>query len=130
MRPVLYIGPYCASKAFNDYLSRSLDLEYRAKGVDFISLRAGYVMTNMSQLKEKSAFVLDRYECARGCLEKLGYVSETYGDPRHAVYARSYLYMPEVALALRRKQRLLFKKSAEAEAEEDDTPKYTAPTSE
>lgn len=113
MRPVLFIGPYCASKAFNDYLSRSLDLEYRSKGIDFISLRAGYVMTNMSQLKEKSAFVLDRYECARGCLEKLGYVSETYGDPRHAVYARSYLYMPEMALALRRKQRLLFKKSAD-----------------
>jgi hypothetical protein len=44
----------------------------------------------MSKLKEKGGFVIDRYECARGCIEKMGFVSETYGDKRHAVYAKSY----------------------------------------
>lgn len=105
MRPVLYIGPYAASKAFNDFFSRSLSLEFPQK-IDFLSVRAGYVMTNMSKLTEKSAFVLDKYECARGCLEKVGYATETYGDPRHAIYSRGYLGLPEYLLALRRRRRL------------------------
>lgn len=105
MRPVLFIGPYAASKAFNDFFSRSLSLEFPEK-IDFLSVRAGYVMTKMSKLTEKSAFVLDIYECARGCLEKVGFATETYGDPRHAVYSRGYLGLPEYLLALRRRRRL------------------------
>jgi 17beta-estradiol 17-dehydrogenase / very-long-chain 3-oxoacyl-CoA reductase len=89
LRPLLYLSPYSATKAFNDFFSRALNLEFEHK-IDFLTLRAGYVVSNMSQLKEKGGFVLDRYECARGCLEKLGYVSETFGDPRHAIYARGY----------------------------------------
>ena len=120
----------------------------------------------MSKIKEKGGFVLDRYECARGGIEKLGYVSETYGwyyegttlfyqirnylhhlcsyilyilyirtpslfikrglyydikegsnflypavgDPRHAVYAKGYITLPECVLAERRRDRLLQKK--------------------
>ena len=77
LRPLLYLSPYSATKAFNDFFSRSLHLEVGHK-IDVLSLRAGYVVSNMSQLKETGGFVLDRYECARGCIEKLGFVSETY----------------------------------------------------
>ena len=104
-RPLLYLSPYSATKAFNDFFSRSLALEYGDQ-IDFLSLRAGYVASNMSKLTETGGFVLDRYECAKGCLEKLGYVTETYGDPRHAVYARSFFLIPERLMTLRRRQRL------------------------
>jgi 17beta-estradiol 17-dehydrogenase / very-long-chain 3-oxoacyl-CoA reductase len=104
-RPLLYLSPYSATKAFNDFFSRSLSLEFGHQ-IDFLSLRAGYVASNMSKLTETGGFVLDRYECAVGCLEKLGYVTETYGDPRHAVYARSFFLIPEALMTIRRRQRL------------------------
>ena len=46
-RPLLYLGPYSATKAFNDFFSRALSLEFEEK-IDFLSLRAGYVVSNMS----------------------------------------------------------------------------------
>jgi 17beta-estradiol 17-dehydrogenase / very-long-chain 3-oxoacyl-CoA reductase len=70
-RPLLYLSPYSATKAFNDFFSRALALEYTDK-LDILSLRPGYVVSNMSKLTEKGGFVLDRYECAAGCLDKLG----------------------------------------------------------
>jgi 17beta-estradiol 17-dehydrogenase / very-long-chain 3-oxoacyl-CoA reductase len=84
LRPLLYLSPYSATKAFNDFFSRALQLEVGQK-IDVLSLRAGYVVSNMSQLKESGGFVLDRYQCARGCIEKLGFVSESYGHVAHAV---------------------------------------------
>lgn len=104
-RPLMFLSPYCATKSFTDFFSRSLSLEFEGKA-DFLSLRPGYVVTQMSKIAEKGGFVIDRYECARGCIDKLGYVSETYGDPRHAVYARSYFLLPEWLLGRRRKERL------------------------
>jgi 17beta-estradiol 17-dehydrogenase / very-long-chain 3-oxoacyl-CoA reductase len=70
-RPLLFLSPYSATKAFNDYFSRALALEFPHK-VDVLSLRPGYVVSGMSKLTEKGGFVLDRYECAAGCLDKLG----------------------------------------------------------
>lgn len=110
MRPLLYLSPYCATKAFNDFFSRSLHLEFGDK-VDIISLRPGYVVSNMSKLNKTGGFVIDRYDCAKGCLDKLGYVTETYGDRRHAVYARSFFLLPEKIMEWRRKQRLKQKTS-------------------
>jgi short-subunit dehydrogenase len=105
------LSPYSATKAFNDFFSRSLELEVGNK-IDVLSLRAGYVASNMSQIKETGGFVLDRYECARGCIEKLGFVSETYGHVAHAVYGRSFIALPDYALVQQRKRRLLEKQIA------------------
>jgi 17beta-estradiol 17-dehydrogenase / very-long-chain 3-oxoacyl-CoA reductase len=110
-RPLLYLAPYCATKAFNDFFSRALALEF-GHTLDVLSLRPGYVVSNMSKLTQKGGFVLDRYECASGCLEKLGHVKETYGDPRHAVYARSFFLLPEFILSRRRRKRLEEKNAA------------------
>jgi short-subunit dehydrogenase len=66
-RPLLYLSPYSATKAFNDFFSRALNLEFNNK-IDFISLRPGYVVSNMSKIYQKGGFVIDRYECARGCI--------------------------------------------------------------
>jgi short-subunit dehydrogenase len=105
------LAPYCATKAFNDFFSRALALEF-GHALDVLSLRPGYVVSNMSKLTQKGGFVLDRYECASGCLEKLGHVKETYGDPRHAVYARSFFLLPEFILSRRRRKRLEEKNAA------------------
>ena len=107
-RPLLYLAPYSATKAFNDFFSRALALEFQDT-IDVLSLRAGYVVSNMSKLTEPGGFVLDRYECAAGCLDKLGFVTETYGDPRHVLYARSFFLLPERLLAMRRRKRLVEK---------------------
>lgn len=118
-RPLLYLSPYSATKAFNDFFSRALALEFgggdspgfgcsspAGGGIDVLSCRPAYVVSNMSHITEKSGFVIDRYECARSCMDKLGYVTETYGDPRHAVYARSYFWLPERWLRSIRERRL------------------------
>ena len=60
MRPLLYLAPYSATKAFNDFFSRSLALEC-SENIDVLSLRPGYVVSNMSKLTTKGGFVLDRY---------------------------------------------------------------------
>ena len=113
LRPLLYLSPYSATKAFNDFFSRSLQLEVGDK-IDVLSLRAGYVVSNMSQLKETGGFVLDRFQCARGCIEKLGFVSETYGHVAHAVYGRSFIALPDYTIMQQRKRRLLEKQGGSA----------------
>jgi 17beta-estradiol 17-dehydrogenase / very-long-chain 3-oxoacyl-CoA reductase len=109
LRPLLYLSPYSATKAFNDFFSRALQLEVGDK-IDVLSLRAGYVASNMSQIKETGGFVLDRFQCARGCIEKLGFVSETYGHVAHAVYGRSFIALPDYTISQQRKRRLLEKR--------------------
>ena len=106
-------SPYSATKAFNDFCSRSLHVEVGHK-IDVLSLRAGHVVSNMSQLKKSGGFVLDRYECARGCIEKLGFVSETYGHVAHAVYGRSFIALPDYTIMQQRKRRLLEKQGGSA----------------
>ena len=108
-RPLLYLAAYSATKAFNDLFSRALALELGDRGVDVLSCRPGYVCSSMSQLAEPGGFVLDRYECARGCMDKLGFVTETFGDWRHAVYAFWYALLPEWWLARIRARRLAAK---------------------
>jgi 17beta-estradiol 17-dehydrogenase / very-long-chain 3-oxoacyl-CoA reductase len=114
LRPLLYLSPYSATKAFNDFFSRALQLEVGDK-IDVLSLRAGYVASNMSKLKETGGFVLDRYQCARGCIEKLGFVSETYGHVAHAVYGRSFIALPDYTIMQQRKRRLLEKQDNSSE---------------
>lgn len=63
---------------------------------------------------------VDRYECAMGCMDKLGYVTETYGDLRHALYARGYFALPERIIAGRRRRRLAEKTLAAAAAALDN----------
>lgn len=79
--------------------------------IDVLSCRPGYVVSNMSQLTEAGGFVLDKYECARGCMEKLGFVTETYGDFRHALYCLGYQLLPEFWLRRIRQKRLEAKKA-------------------
>lgn len=97
----------------SSYLPGSLSQS--SSRIDVLSCRPGYVVSNMSQLKEAGGFVLDKYECARGCMEKLGFVTETYGDVRHAIYCISYQWIPEFWLRRIRQNRLETKKKAQQE---------------
>ena len=90
-------------------------LSQSSSRIDVLSCRPGYVVSNMSQLTEAGGFVLDKYECAKGCMEKLGFVSETYGDVRHAIYCLTYQFIPEFWLRRIRQKRLEAKKAKVAE---------------
>lgn len=48
------LAPYSASKAYAYSFSLSLYEEYRAKGIDFLAVNPGYVMSNMSKLKKET----------------------------------------------------------------------------
>jgi 17beta-estradiol 17-dehydrogenase / very-long-chain 3-oxoacyl-CoA reductase len=82
--PLPYDAVYSASKAFTDFLSRALSVEYQKK-IDIISLRPFYVSTKMVFNREPGIFTITPEECAEGCLEDLGYQYETYGHFKHAI---------------------------------------------
>ena len=62
---------YSASKAFDDYLSRSLSYEYPE--LDIISLRPSEVSTPMTFNKKKDILTIGPEECAEGLLKGLSY---------------------------------------------------------
>jgi short-subunit dehydrogenase len=47
--PLPYISVYSASKAYGDFLSQALELEYSQK-IDILSVRPMYVESNMSHM--------------------------------------------------------------------------------
>lgn len=68
--PLPYISVYSATKAFNDFFSQAIEMEYSQK-IDVLSVKPLYVESNMSKLK-KSCTVASRNECAQASLKYLG----------------------------------------------------------
>ena len=116
-RPLQYIAPYCASKAYNDILSRSLYYEFGEgmQGIDFLSCRPAYVSTQMSQTdlmraERRGMFVLTPEQCVRACLGSLGHFAWTAGHLKHILYSWVYLNLPQVLVNKLRQARLETKK--------------------
>jgi len=76
---------YSATKAFNDYLSRSLFGEYGfEKGnIDFLSIRPSYVESNMSEMKSDGFDVVSVNHHVESVLGELGHTEVTYGSWSH-----------------------------------------------
>ena len=70
INPIPYISVYSATKAFNDFFSKSIEMEYYKK-IDILSVRPLYVESNLSKL-QKSFTVASRNECAEASLNRLG----------------------------------------------------------
>ena len=85
--PIPFISTYSATKAYNDFLSQSLTMEYAHK-IDVLSLRPIYVESNLSKM-EKSCTVASAQECAQSALKYLGVDYETNGYYVHRLL--SYL---------------------------------------
>ena len=74
---------YCASKLYDDFLSRALGYEYSYK-IDFLSVRPYLVSTPLTR-NITGALYITKNECARGSLQALGNTDITYGDWRHSL---------------------------------------------
>jgi len=68
--PLPFISVYSATKAYNDFFSQAIQMEYSHK-IDILSLRPMYVESNLSK-KKKSFTVASRNECAQAALKYLG----------------------------------------------------------
>jgi len=88
-----YFNIYSATKAFGDFLSRSLAEEY--PNIDIMSLRPGYVSTQLNARKKPSLEVLTPEECAEGCLKDLGKRKFTFGNWRHKVQGSVLHLVPD-----------------------------------
>lgn len=79
-----YTAVYCATKAFNDFFSRALSLEFYCSRVDILSVRPFYVGTAMNAYKQGSDSITPN-ECVKGILSKVGWDIDTYGGLNHSL---------------------------------------------
>ena len=68
--PIPYASTYSATKAFNNFFSQALEMEYSHK-IDILSMRPLYVESNMSK-QQKSCTVASKNEFAQSTLKYLG----------------------------------------------------------
>jgi 17beta-estradiol 17-dehydrogenase / very-long-chain 3-oxoacyl-CoA reductase len=83
--PMPYIGTYGATKIFEDHFSRSLQIEYPE--IDFISVRPGYVSTQLTMRKEVGIDTITSEDCAEGALRELGRYERTSSHIKHEATA-------------------------------------------
>ncbi|GAV02278.1 hypothetical protein RvY_12868 [Ramazzottius varieornatus] len=83
--PVPLIALYSASKAYNNFLSLAMDMEYRDQGLIIQSIQPFVVATNMSGKPETNLLIIDSFKYARSCLNTVGYFTRTHGHYSHAL---------------------------------------------
>ncbi|CAD8167445.1 unnamed protein product [Paramecium octaurelia] len=77
-----YYQVYCATKAFNDYFTRSLQIE--VENVDFLSLRPGFVQTAMVK-NQTDPLTVSTQQCVKSALFQLGNKEATAGHIIHRI---------------------------------------------
>lgn len=89
--PIPLLQIYSASKAFVDYFSEALGVEYKCSGITVQTITPGYVSTNMTSYSEKiykpSLMVPTASNFAAHALDTLGYTSYTTGYWSHGIMA-------------------------------------------
>ena len=92
--PMAYLAPYCASKAFVDMLTASLEKENRGL-VEFVSVKPSEVSTAMTNHKETDVMTISAEQCARAILGELRKgVRQTAGHWNHKLQEALYLGLP------------------------------------
>lgn len=91
--PIPYVSNYSATKVYNDFLSRAIEMEYQHK-IDVLSVRPMLIETNMSKQKE-SCTVVSKNNCAKASLGYLGIDYETNGSFIHKLLASTTNCLPE-----------------------------------
>ncbi|OQV14681.1 Very-long-chain 3-oxoacyl-CoA reductase [Hypsibius exemplaris] len=79
------IALYSATKAYNDFFSRTLEIEYHGQGIIFQSITPFVVATQMSGNPTANMFIIDATKYARSCLNSVGFFSRSHGHPSHAL---------------------------------------------
>ena len=91
--PIPYVSTYSATKVYNDFFSRAIQMEYEHK-IDILSVRPLYIETNMSK-QARSCTVASKNECAKSSLGYLGIDYETNGTFMHKLMAATTNCLPE-----------------------------------
>ncbi|KAG9469509.1 hypothetical protein GDO78_020344 [Eleutherodactylus coqui] len=80
---------YSATKAFLDFFSRGLNIEYKSKGITVQSVMPLTVSTNMNQNMKQNLLVMGVDDYAWEALNTVGYSDRTSGCLSHGI--QSYL---------------------------------------
>ncbi|KAM3927296.1 very-long-chain 3-oxoacyl-CoA reductase-B-like [Leptodactylus fuscus] len=83
--PYPMMAMYSATKAFLDFFSRALNIEYKSKGITVQSVMPLAVSTNMTQNLQTNLLVIDSKAFAREALNTVGYTHRTSGCLSHAI---------------------------------------------
>ncbi|KAM9312171.1 very-long-chain 3-oxoacyl-CoA reductase-B-like [Gastrophryne carolinensis] len=89
VRPLPLNSLYSATKVFMDFFSRSLNIEYRSKGITVQSVMPLFVSTNMTQNIRSNLFVKTADDYAREALNTVGLTHRTSGCLSHSI--QSYI---------------------------------------
>ncbi|XP_053127005.1 very-long-chain 3-oxoacyl-CoA reductase [Hemicordylus capensis] len=84
--PCPFMTLYSATKAFVDFFSRSLDTEYRSKGITVQSVQPYFVVTKLSKVRE-ATFKPTPELFVKYALNTVGLEAQTSGYPLHALAA-------------------------------------------
>ncbi|KAM5171239.1 LOW QUALITY PROTEIN: very-long-chain 3-oxoacyl-CoA reductase-like [Mantella aurantiaca] len=76
---------YCSTKVFMDYFSRSLNMDYKPKGVTVQSVMPLVVSTKMTENMESNVFVKTADDFAREALNTAGLTNRTSGCLSHSI---------------------------------------------
>ncbi|XP_077117738.1 very-long-chain 3-oxoacyl-CoA reductase-B-like [Ranitomeya variabilis] len=76
---------YSATKAFLDYFSRSLHMEYKSKGIMVQSVLPMFVSTNLTQNLPSNLLVKTAPDFVREALNTVGYTHRTNGCLSHSI---------------------------------------------
>ena len=93
LRPMAFFTTYSASKAFTNFFSAALSIEYT--NVDILCLTPFYVSTQLTHFKKLAFDTVSPNECANGTLNDLGLVRQTYGNWRHKIIGISTELVPD-----------------------------------
>jgi short-subunit dehydrogenase len=94
--PIPFIATYCATKAYNDFFTQAIQMEYSHK-IDILSVRPMYVATGLSKM-EKSCTVASSKECVQATLKYLGIDYETNGFYMHRLMSYLTSFLPSAIL--------------------------------
>ncbi|KAM4012603.1 very-long-chain 3-oxoacyl-CoA reductase-B-like [Anomaloglossus baeobatrachus] len=83
--PYPMMALYSATKAFVDFFSRSLSIEYKSKGITVQSVLPMIVSTNMAQNLPTNALVKSAGDFVREALNTVGYTHRTNGCLSHSI---------------------------------------------
>lgn len=75
---------YCATKAYDDLFTRTVEVEYRKESVDFLSVRP-YLVTSSMTRNQSTILHVSVNQCAKGALKDLGKYSVSYGHFYHRI---------------------------------------------
>jgi len=87
-RPIPYMSIYGATKSFLNYFSQAIELENRTSGIEIMSIKPSFVITNMTHNKNGGFFFVSADHFAKSVLTTVGKkFTATFGCLKHELQA-------------------------------------------